>query len=367
MRILLQSSFKYSPKESFKSIDLKANSSQLISSICDPVKKPLYKFITHGFAETWRMEYRWNWVEDMKNAMLNSTDSAKLCIIAVDWEDLARGGKVIMNYWKAIDNMKIAADIMTNYLLKNKINEKNFHCIGFSLGAHMCSVFYKTYFTKSKLKPARITGLDPAGPFFASKPTSEKLHFTDADLVDIIHTSESFGLPEKNGHMDFYPDLGPSNINVCSDIKDRFENQENVILYEESNGREGHFNDVLLNSTDFNESGGFNKISLNSLKSKLASLFNKVLGFLGKNPKRVFVNVHQFFGCSHLMSVRYFIYSINECDFKASMCKTREEYTSNKCVKSDLARMGYNADKSANSLKTSFGDFSKHYNKATLL
>ena len=31
--------------------------------------------------------------------------------------------------------------------------------------------------------------------------------------MDIIHSSENFGLSEKSGHMDFYPDLGPSEYN----------------------------------------------------------------------------------------------------------------------------------------------------------
>ena len=71
--------------------------------------------------------------------------------------------------------------------------------------------------------------MDPAGPFYGAQRTiSDKLHhsgkfynklskkssiFTcflikkDAEFVDIIHTSEKFGLVEKNGHMDFYPGL----------------------------------------------------------------------------------------------------------------------------------------------------------------
>ena len=30
--------------------------------------------------------------------------------------------------------MKITANIMVDYFIKNKIDEKNMHCIGFSLG-----------------------------------------------------------------------------------------------------------------------------------------------------------------------------------------------------------------------------------------
>jgi pancreatic triacylglycerol lipase len=100
--------------------------------------------------------------------------------------------------------MKIAADLMTEFFRYNKVNEKNMHCIGFSLGAHMCAIFYQTYTDKFKIKPERITGLDPAGPMFGSKPLNEKLSYLNANFVDIIHTSKNFGSDEKLGHMDFY-------------------------------------------------------------------------------------------------------------------------------------------------------------------
>ena len=190
------------------SFDLK-NIRYSLNKTCSPTKL-LHKFIVHGFAERWNMNWRWNWVESLIKELNNSLEAPNLCLIAVDWEELAKGGLLIANYWKAIDNMKIAAEIMVNYLKENRINEKNMHCIGFSLGAHMCSIFYKTYYEKIKIKPERITGLDPAGPFYEKKPFTEKLHYTDANFVDIIHSSENFGLIEKNGHMDFYPDLGPS-------------------------------------------------------------------------------------------------------------------------------------------------------------
>ncbi|RNA24596.1 pancreatic triacylglycerol lipase [Brachionus plicatilis] len=336
------------------SIDLVKEKNFNIAKICDPKTRFRYKFIVHGFAETWNMTFRWDWVKDMIEEMLISEESKTLCIIAVDWAELARGGTLIMNYWKAIDNMKIASVIMSNYLKKMDLNEKNFHCIGFSLGAHMCSIFYKTYFDMFKIRPGRITGLDPAGPFFASKKNNEKLHFTDADLVDIVHTSDEFGLSEKNGHMDFYPDLG--DVNACNEVKQRFDNLENVILYEEANSKDDEFEDVNLTSIDAKDT-----FSVDNLKSKMISIFGKIKDFFDKKPKRIFISVHQFFGCSHLMAVRYFIYSINECDYRAHLCSRKEDFTTKKCLdakrKPDFARMGYHADKSNAKFLTSFGNF----------
>ena len=87
------------------------NSNQTISSICNS-SKSLVKLISklclffticilknkfffiwkaHGFAETWNMSFRWNWVNNVKRELLRSTDSEKICLIAVDWRELAYG------------------------------------------------------------------------------------------------------------------------------------------------------------------------------------------------------------------------------------------------------------------------------------
>lgn len=153
---------------------------QFLSTVC--AKKPLLKLIVHGFSERWNMSVRWNWVEPMKNEMLKKTDlnpeAHSVCVIVVDWEELAKGGDLVANYWRAISNMRVAAEFMTSYFhragLDSDHKAKNMHCIGFSLGCHMCSILYKVYKEKYGVKPGRITGLDPAGPFFQSKPESEK-------------------------------------------------------------------------------------------------------------------------------------------------------------------------------------------------
>jgi hypothetical protein len=58
-------------------------------------------------------------------------------------------------------------------------------------------------------KIGRITGLDPSGPLFHSVPPSDRLDRSAAKFVDIIHTAGKWvGNSEKNGHVDFYPNLG---------------------------------------------------------------------------------------------------------------------------------------------------------------
>jgi len=54
--------------------------------ICPGKAKPFLKFIMHGFAERWNMEYRWDWVKDMTAEMLKTREADQLCIVAIDWK-----------------------------------------------------------------------------------------------------------------------------------------------------------------------------------------------------------------------------------------------------------------------------------------
>lgn len=52
-------------------------------------------------------------------------------------------------------------------------------------------------------------GLDPAGPLFNEDDTDARIDPSDAELVDVIHTSRGiFGYEEPIGHWDFYPNGG---------------------------------------------------------------------------------------------------------------------------------------------------------------
>ncbi|CAF2179443.1 unnamed protein product [Rotaria magnacalcarata] len=77
------------------------------------------------------------------------------------------------------------------------------HITGHSLGAHMAGMIgkhitsgqldritgvYNIIITISKIF-YDFTGLDPAGPLFLDAPPSERISFTDAAFVDIIHTN----------------------------------------------------------------------------------------------------------------------------------------------------------------------------------
>lgn len=57
----------------------------------------------------------------------------------------------------------------------------------------------------------RITGLDPAGPFFYPLVPSGRLAETDADLVVVLHTDGlGYGYGWVVGDIDFYANTGNS-------------------------------------------------------------------------------------------------------------------------------------------------------------
>jgi hypothetical protein len=129
--------------------------------------KSKIKLIVHGFAERWNMTTRWDWVKIIINEMLISNEANQLCVIAIDWKELANGGYLLANYLNAIQNMNNAGEIVANILYSANQHRTptpyDVHCIGFSLGAHLCSIIYKIHVQKFGQKLDRITGLDPAG------------------------------------------------------------------------------------------------------------------------------------------------------------------------------------------------------------
>ncbi|KAL1789013.1 pancreatic triacylglycerol lipase isoform X1 [Sigmodon hispidus] len=87
----------------------------------------------------------------------------------------------------------------------------NVHLIGHSLGSHVAGEAGK------RLNGAigRITGLDPAEPYFQNTPEVVRLDPSDAQFVDAIHTDSApmvpnmgLGMSQTVGHLDFFPNGG---------------------------------------------------------------------------------------------------------------------------------------------------------------
>ncbi len=104
----------------------------------------------------------------------------------MDWRKLAN---TYPFYNVAASNTKpvgfLAADLISFLVEKGGTTLSDIHPVGFSLGAQVAGhLGYKLQGTLS-----RITGLDPAGLLFHYVPPSERLDPSDADFVDVVHTT----------------------------------------------------------------------------------------------------------------------------------------------------------------------------------
>jgi hypothetical protein len=85
------------------------------------------KLIAHGYAERWNMDFRWDWVQDMKNEILSNKTKTNYCVIAIDWERGAREA----NFITAVANADISGQHLAEFIQNNRIDPKRLHCIGF--------------------------------------------------------------------------------------------------------------------------------------------------------------------------------------------------------------------------------------------
>lgn len=138
-------------------------------------------------------------------------------IFAVDWSPLNQSPCYPAAVWNArhvgtctaqlVDRIRDmgAVDIhVIGFSLGRKLLQcsTNFWKIGFDSGAHI------TNFISLALLPyrlPRITGLDPALPGYLFANNDEKLDRSDAEFVDVYHTSAFMqGKAQESGHIDFY-------------------------------------------------------------------------------------------------------------------------------------------------------------------
>ena len=123
------------------------------------------------------------------------------------------------DYSKAVANTHCLANVTAQMLAAQTNPSTSFHCIGHSLGAHVCGFFANGLQKAGRQKVKRISGLDPAGidwttervGLMKAEPMAEPLHpdsrldASDADLVDVIHTDGNFaGTMQPLGDVDFY-------------------------------------------------------------------------------------------------------------------------------------------------------------------
>ncbi|XP_062570247.1 inactive pancreatic lipase-related protein 1-like [Saccostrea cucullata] len=174
------------------------NHASVFSSNFDPARKTV--FIIHGFSAS-STDYR---LVDMKEAFLTKFDYN---IIMVDWSP----GANHVCYLQAAANTRVVGAVTARLLRalrdRHSLSYSEVHLVGHSLGAHTCG-----YVGRRERGVSRITGLDPAGPFFEDSESPVRLDPSDAVFVDAIHTDGrkyfGFGIIRPVGHVDFYPNNG---------------------------------------------------------------------------------------------------------------------------------------------------------------
>nr|XP_046258815.1 inactive pancreatic lipase-related protein 1-like isoform X2 [Scatophagus argus] len=160
------------------------------------------RFIIPGYLEKGDED----WPQAMCKVMLTLEN---VNCIAVEWK---KGVKT--QYAQAANNARVVAaqvlSMITFLMGSYKQEADKFHIIGHSLGAHAAGD------AGSRIPGlTRITGLDPAEPYFQDTDVSVRLDTSDATFVDVIHTDGlsfdpklGLGMSQSVGHIDFYPNGG---------------------------------------------------------------------------------------------------------------------------------------------------------------
>uniref|UniRef100_A0A8C5QM22 Triacylglycerol lipase n=1 Tax=Leptobrachium leishanense TaxID=445787 RepID=A0A8C5QM22_9ANUR len=160
------------------------------------------RFIIHGFIDKGEE----TWLTDMCKAMLTVED---VNCFSVDWS----GGSRTL-YTQASNNIRVVGAevaLFIDVLSSNfGYSPSNVHVIGHSLGAQAAGEV-----GKRRRGLGRITGLDPAEPYFQGTPIEVRLDPSDAPFVDVIHTDAApvipnlgLGTSQLVGHLDFFPNGG---------------------------------------------------------------------------------------------------------------------------------------------------------------
>ncbi|XP_043841821.1 pancreatic lipase-related protein 2-like [Dromiciops gliroides] len=161
------------------------------------------RFIIHGFTD----KGEGSWLSDMCKNMFQVE---KVNCFCVDWK---KGSQT--TYPQATANIRVVgaevAYLINLLSTEFKLSPSDVHIIGHSLGAHAAGEAGR----RLQGQIGRITGLDPAGPYFQNTPEEVRLDASDAMFVDVIHTDSSplipnmgFGMSQTVGHLDFFPNGG---------------------------------------------------------------------------------------------------------------------------------------------------------------
>ncbi|GBN46378.1 Pancreatic lipase-related protein 2 [Araneus ventricosus] len=190
----------FTPSNPEEAYEQEITQESLSNSTFDPTLET--KFLIHGFMSD--LDY-----DDVrfetKDLLLRI---GNYNVFIVDWTQ--HNG---FPYAQAVANTRVVGALvakMIHFLMNETgITPESIHLIGHSLGAHTSG-----YAGERIPGLGRITGLDPAGPYFQDADREVRLDRTDALFVDVIHTDGAenilggLGISDPIGHVDFYPNGG---------------------------------------------------------------------------------------------------------------------------------------------------------------
>ena len=173
-------------------------------------RKPT-KFLAHGWMDKPELGI---WMQGMVQKFLISEDCNAFI---VDWQG---GGRKF--YAQAAANTRVVGALIAQMIEwlgeKTGTNPNQMHILGHSLGGQVAG-----YAGERIPNLARITGMDPAGPYFENTSAPVRLDETDANFVDVLHTDaadifnilippfdgiEGLGTYQPSGHVDVYVNGG---------------------------------------------------------------------------------------------------------------------------------------------------------------
>jgi len=171
------------------------------------------KIITHGFRS------RAEKFHQMAKAFLASK-TTMTNVFVLDWSYYADNINYFADAKRCVEVGKEKGQLLAKVLIDQlNVDPSKVHAIGHSLGAHVVGHIGRTieqYGGKGKI--ARVTGLDPAKPWFDFTSLDNRIHKTDATVVDIIHTNSGelwqgcLSFPPNLGDVDFFPNGGERQV-----------------------------------------------------------------------------------------------------------------------------------------------------------
>jgi pancreatic triacylglycerol lipase len=258
---------------------------------------PTSYWVTHGYLENGHR----SWLHEMVYELVMHDRNANVFVI--DW-----GKGAEPPYTQAATNIEIVGAyvgfLMTLLEDLRGLKTSSAHFIGHSLGAHMGGVVGSWLRLRGYIL-GRISGMDPAQPYFELFPPDARLDANDALFVDVIHTDATpllhggtltgLGTQEPSGHVDFYPNAGKDQPGCNDGVMQAIVQEKGSFLY----------------------------------------------------------GLRRFFGCNHIRAVEYFMESIrSNCTFMAFACESYEALERGacavNCTEAGLGacnRMGFHAKK----------------------